>query len=240
MPGWGGSRRNDRCYIGDFNGDGRDDLYLFNGDDWSMPYLGMFRSSGNGFASVNRYDGDVPGWGGLGATTGFSPPTSLGTVASGCSRGTWRTGGRTTPGRMRSSGTALTADWREDWVGEWHLGSSDAFTVAIPEARRLVIDPEIIIRAGSGAATGRIPPGRVSGVATGLAGGTADTAASSAVDIIVRRRGISPGFWVLFEGPDRVIAHNRDWLGTIRTSVPLTLDSIYNRWVHDYRHGRNW
>jgi hypothetical protein len=41
-------------------------------------------------------------------------------------------------------------------------------------------------------------------------------------------------------GPDRVIAHNRDWLGTFRTAGPLTLDSIYYRWVHNYRHGRNW
>ena len=65
IPGWGGLARNDKLILGDFDGDGRCDVFIFNGDDWSMPYLGMFRSAGSGLAYVHRFDGDVPGWGGL-------------------------------------------------------------------------------------------------------------------------------------------------------------------------------
>ena len=39
-------RRNDRWYAGDINGDGRKDLYVFNGNDWVTEYLGTLLSSG--------------------------------------------------------------------------------------------------------------------------------------------------------------------------------------------------
>ncbi len=32
--------------FGDFKGDQTADLYIFNGLDWSMSYLGMFQSTG--------------------------------------------------------------------------------------------------------------------------------------------------------------------------------------------------
>ena len=73
IPGWGGLARNDQLVVGDFNGDRRADLYIFNGPDWSMPYLGMFRSVGNGLQMSARYDGDVPGWGGLARNDVFFP-----------------------------------------------------------------------------------------------------------------------------------------------------------------------
>ena len=65
IPGWGGLARNDKFYVADFNGDGRKDLLVFNGDDWSMTYVAMLRSTGTGFSLVRRFDGDIPGWGGL-------------------------------------------------------------------------------------------------------------------------------------------------------------------------------
>jgi hypothetical protein len=52
----------DQLIVGDFDGDGKADLYVFNGDDWSIAYLGMFRSTGSALTMVQRYDGDVPGW----------------------------------------------------------------------------------------------------------------------------------------------------------------------------------
>ena len=36
IPGWGGLARHDQFFVGDLNGDGKDDLVIFNGHDWSM------------------------------------------------------------------------------------------------------------------------------------------------------------------------------------------------------------
>src|SRR5947199_2607104 len=48
VPGWGGLARNDRFFKADLNGDGKDDLIVVNGDDWSMTYVGLLRSTGAG------------------------------------------------------------------------------------------------------------------------------------------------------------------------------------------------
>ena len=203
LPGWGGFRRHDEIHVGDFNGDGKDDLYLFNGRDWSESYLGMFRSTGSAFAYTRRYDGDVPGWGGLRPHDRFLPVDLTGDGRIGLFTWNMVDWGPNYAGRMRSTGTALTADWREDWVGEWHLGSSDSFTALPPAGRRIVVTDVV-------------------------------------TDLHVAARRLFTDHVLVPRGPERVISHNRDWLGTIRTSAPLSLDSIYNRWIHNYRHGRNW
>jgi hypothetical protein len=53
---------NDKYYVGDFNGDGKDDVFVFNGSDWAMPYLGLLQSDGTGLKGVARYDGSLPGF----------------------------------------------------------------------------------------------------------------------------------------------------------------------------------
>ena len=55
-------RPGDHHAVGDFNGDGKEDLWVFNGSDWSIPYLGMLRSTGASLAMSKRYDGTMPGW----------------------------------------------------------------------------------------------------------------------------------------------------------------------------------
>ena len=55
-------RPGDRHVVGDFTGDGKEDLWVFNGSDWSIPYLGMLRSTGTSLAMSKRYDGTMPGW----------------------------------------------------------------------------------------------------------------------------------------------------------------------------------
>ncbi len=55
-------RPGDKLFAGDFDGDGRDDLYVFNGTDWNQPYLTMLKSEGNRFQPVRRYDTNLPGW----------------------------------------------------------------------------------------------------------------------------------------------------------------------------------
>jgi hypothetical protein len=61
MPGWQFSP-NDQFYIADFNGDGQADVYVFNGTNWAIPYLGMLQSTGTGLKLVRRYDANLPGW----------------------------------------------------------------------------------------------------------------------------------------------------------------------------------
>jgi hypothetical protein len=62
LPGWDDMRANDTFFVGDFDGDGKADVYVFNGEDWAVGYLGMLRSSGNGLTMVSRYDDVLPGW----------------------------------------------------------------------------------------------------------------------------------------------------------------------------------
>lgn len=61
LPGWE-RRAGDVFYVADFNDDGRDDLMVFNGTNWSIPYFGMLRSTGTGLQMVRRYDQYLPGW----------------------------------------------------------------------------------------------------------------------------------------------------------------------------------
>jgi hypothetical protein len=177
IPGWGGLARHDRLVLGDFDGDGRCDVFIFNGEDWAIPYLGMFRSNGASLAYVNRYDGDVPGWGGLSRHDEFFAADITGDGR--CDLWAWNYQDWATEylGRMLSSGTGLHTDFVGDWVGEWNLGPADAFALARTAGRR---------------------------------------------------------------GHGRLYVHNTDWFGVLDGAQGVTLDQIYYRWIRAYRYGRNW
>jgi hypothetical protein len=173
--GWN-MRQRDRFVVGDFDADGRDDLYVFNGEDWSMAYLAMLRSTGSALTMVRRYDGSAPGWQMRKRDQHFAADLN----------GDGRTDlfvwnpydwGKEYLGTMVSNGNALSCSWREDWVGEWNLGAVDRFQVCN-------------------------------------------------VDGVAARRNL--------------IVHNRDWLGMMRATPTLSLRRIYHQWIHNYRHGRNW
>ncbi len=55
-------REKDRYYVADFSGDGKQDLIVFNGENWNKPYLALLRSNGQGFDVVKRYDRVIPGF----------------------------------------------------------------------------------------------------------------------------------------------------------------------------------
>ncbi len=61
LPGWE-RRPGDVFYVADFNNDGRDDLLVYNGTNWSIPYFGMLRSTGAALQMARRYDKFLPGW----------------------------------------------------------------------------------------------------------------------------------------------------------------------------------
>ncbi len=175
MPGWQ-MRPGDRHYVGDFTGNGTDDLYVFNGTDWSIAYLGMLRSTSTTLEMVHRYDANVPGWQmrahdrhWIGDVNGNGKADLF--VYN---HEDW---GPEYLGTMITDGTSLQASWREDWVGEWNLGSVDAFQPCDYEG----------------------------------AGGRRD-----------------------------LIVHNTNWLGMIRATPGLSLQRIYYKWIHNYEYGRNW
>lgn len=56
-------RPSDKLHVGDFDGDGMDDLYVVNLTDWNQSYLCMLKSFGDRFEPVRRFDSTLPGWG---------------------------------------------------------------------------------------------------------------------------------------------------------------------------------
>ena len=175
MPGWQ-MRANDRHYVGDFDGDGKADLYVFNGTNWSIAYLGMLESTGSQLSMTRRYDGNAPGWQMRAHDMHWIADVNRDGKADlfVYNHQDW------TPeylGTMISSGTDLVSAWKEDWVGEWNLGTVDRFE-----------------------------PCDFEGV-----GGRRD-----------------------------LIVHNTNWLGMIRATPTLSLRRIYHKWIHNYRYGRNW
>jgi hypothetical protein len=51
---------------------------------------------------------------------------------------------------------------------------------------------------------------------------------------------VEPCNYVGAGGMRNVIVHNRDLLGMISAAPTLSLQRIYHKWIHNYRHGRNW
>ncbi len=177
IPGWGGLAEHDQLIVGDFSGDNRADLFIFNGDDWSMSYLGMFRSTGTALQMVQRYDGDVPGWGGLARHDKFLPADITGDGKTDLFAYNYVDWSEEYLGRMISTGTGLRASFTGDWVGEWNLGGIDKFEVC-------------------------------------------------------NYQGLT--------GEPNLFVHNQDWFGMMQGRRGLTLQRIYYRWIHNYRFGRNW
>jgi hypothetical protein len=129
LPGWDDMRTHDQFFVGDFNADGRDDLYVFNGSDWSMEYLEMLRSTGTAMANSHRFDGTVPGWDGLAPHDRFFVADVDGDKRKDLyiyNSADWAT---EYLGTLRSTGTSLAGGWQSNWIGSWNLGPPDLFLI---------------------------------------------------------------------------------------------------------------
>jgi IgA Peptidase M64/FG-GAP-like repeat len=129
LPGWGDMKPGDQFFVGDFNGDKRSDLYVFNGSDWSMPYLEMLSSNGSNLQFVRRFDRDVPGWGEMRRNDRWTVADINGDGKSDLyvyNAKDWNT---QYLGSLLSNGGSLSGSFQSDWIGSWNLGPEDQFLV---------------------------------------------------------------------------------------------------------------
>ncbi|MDQ3175369.1 MAG: M64 family metallo-endopeptidase [Acidobacteriota bacterium] len=130
LPGWDDMKPNDQFFVADFDGNGADDLYVFNGRDWSMEYLEMLRSNNSSLSNVRRFDDNVPGWDGLAPNDKFFVADINGDKRGDLyayNANDWVT---EYLGVLQSNGTNLSGGWQDDWINSWNLGRNDKFLVA--------------------------------------------------------------------------------------------------------------
>lgn len=61
LPNWN-MNNNDKYYVADINGDGKEDLYVFNTNDWATQWLGTVISSGTGLNVATKQGDWIGGW----------------------------------------------------------------------------------------------------------------------------------------------------------------------------------
>lgn len=232
LAGWH-MRKGDRLYVGDFDGNGRDDLYVWNGSDWSVRYMAMMRSDGNSYTMVRRFDNSLAGW------------------------------------QMRKGDRHYVGDFNSDGRDDLYVFNGEDWSIAYLAMLRST---------GAGLAMTRRYDGNAPGwqmrrhdqhwVGDVDGNGRADlfvynhhdwgpeylgTMISNGSALTCSWKADWVGEWNLgsvdeFEpcnyegaaGRRNLIVHNDNWLGMIRATPTLSLQRIYHRWIHNYRHGRNW
>jgi hypothetical protein len=129
LPGWDDMKSHDQFFVADFNADGNDDLYVFNGEDWSKEYLEMLRSTGTNMANSRRFDDSVPGWGEMKKHDRWYVADIDGNGREDLYVVNTRDWVTEYLGTLRSSGNNLSGGWQADWIGSWNLGKGDKFQV---------------------------------------------------------------------------------------------------------------
>lgn len=289
MPGWQ-FQRNDRFLVADFSGGGKKDLYVFNGSNWAIPYVGLLASSGTGFNLVKRYDANLPGWQMRPGDQHF-----VGDFSGEGKEDLWVFNGSNWSipylGLLRSQGGSLAMQKRYDAnLPGWQMRAGDRYYVAdfngdgkkdlyvfngtnwsIAYLGMLASDGTQLsmVRRYDGNAPGwQMRRNDRHWVGDMKGDGKQDLFVYNASDWFREYLGTMVsngsalscswkedwvGEWNLgaadrFEpcnyegvaGRRDLIVHNQHWLGMIRATPTLQLQKIYYRWIHNYRHGRNW
>ncbi len=232
MPGWQ-MKPDDQHFVGDFNGDGNADLWVFNGDAWAIPYLGMLASNGTSLSMSHRYDANMPGW------------------------------------QMKPSDQHFVADFNGDGNADLFVFNGDAWAIAYlgllaSNGNHLGMTvrydgnaPGWQMRKGDRHFVGDLNGDRKADLWFFNAGDWSHVylgaGISSGTGLSVTWAADWVGEWHLgmvdrFEpcnyrggaGWPDLFVHNTDWFGMLRAAAPVGLDRLYYRWIHDYRYGRNW
>ncbi len=129
LPGWT-MQTNDQFFVGDLDGDGKADLYVFNPSDWAYAYLLMAKSTGNNLSFAHRYDSsstaaNIPGWYMTRGDRFFISDANKDGKADLFVFNPAINWSFSYLGTLLSTGSSLRGSWSQEWVGGWHLGQMD-------------------------------------------------------------------------------------------------------------------
>lgn len=130
LPGWT-SKANDQYHVADFNGDGKDDLFVFNGVDWGPEYMLMLKSNGSSYDYVIRYDDVMPNWN-MSNSDKFYVADINGDGKEDLyvyNTADWATQWLGTIVTNAAGNGVQAISKQDDWIGGWNLGASDKLVV---------------------------------------------------------------------------------------------------------------
>jgi hypothetical protein len=232
LPNWQ-IGTHDQFHVGDFNADGKADLYVSNTVDWSHKWVGMFRSNGTTLTQTALYDNNLPGW-----QMGAHDQIHVGDFDGDGKADLYVFNGddwsHVWLGMLTSDGSGLHMHKLYDGsVPNWQMAQGDKHLVADVTGDGKA---DLIVWNYTHWTT------RYLGAMVSSGSGVSAHYASNFV-----------GEWNLgtvdqlkvcdFEGvPGRrdLFVHNKDWFGMMRMTPTPVLQKIYYRFIHNYRHGRNW
>jgi len=141
-------KKGDRFYVADFNRDGKEDLYIFNGSNWKWAYLLMAKSNGNKLIFTKRYDSssaskNIPGWAMRKGDQFWAADVNKDGKKDLFVYNPAKNWSKEYLGTLTSSGNKLRGKWVKDWIGGWNLGKLDKIQVANYEGGNG--EPDIII-----------------------------------------------------------------------------------------------
>ncbi|MDF2189034.1 M64 family metallopeptidase [Paraflavitalea sp. CAU 1676] len=232
LPGWQ-MTKGDKFYVGDFNGDGKEDLFVFNGDNWAFPYLGMLQSTGTAYRMVKRYDQNLPGW------------------------------------QMTKGDKFYVADFNGDGKKDIYLFNGENWVMAYLGMLSSSGTALSMVRRYDGNAPGWQMRRNDQHYVCNIKGDSREdlfvfncldwsteylgTMASNGTTLSCAWKEDWVGEWNLgrvdrfipcnFEGAAGkrdLFVHNTNWFGMIKATPTLSLQKLYFKWIHNYRHGRNW